>query len=81
MIISEFPITIKNPRALLGKIGFINLKTRAENNDIVILGKNDPQKDSFIYLDQETELGKINFKNLNQETKNSGDSRSRGIWL
>lgn len=86
MVISDFPIILKNPKKLSGNLGFINLKTRAENDDIVILGKNDPQKDSFIYLDKEAGLQKISFKNLNQEAKSSlfdydWQSRKRGIWF
>ena len=86
MVISDFPITIKNAKTLSGKLGFINLKTRAENDDIVILGKNDPQKDSFIFLDKEAELDKIKFKNLNQEVKNNtvnyeAQYKKRGLWL
>jgi len=86
MVISDFPITIKNAKTLSGKLGFINLKTRAENDDIVILGKNDPQKDSFIFLDKEAELDKIRFKNLNQEVKSNtvnyeAQYKKRGLWL
>ncbi len=86
MVITDFPITIKNAKKLSGNLGFINLKTRAENDDIVIFGETDPQKDSFMYLDKASELQKLSFKNLNQEVKGNttpyeDPSRRRGLRL
>jgi|GEM_PF-1053908 hypothetical protein len=86
MVISDFPIRIKNSDKYAGKLGFINLKTKTENSDTLILGKNDPQKDSFIFLDKEAELDKIRFKNLNQEVKSNtvnyeAQYKKRGLWL
>ena len=86
MVISDFPIRIKNSDKYAGKLGFINLKTKTENSDTLILGKNDPQKDSFIFLDKEAELDKIRFKNLNQEVKSNtvdyeAQYRKKGLWL
>ena len=86
MVISDFPIRIKNSDKDAGKLGFINLKTKTENSDTLILGKNDPQKDSFIFLDKEAQLDKLSFKNLNQEVKSNtidyqDQYRKKGLWL
>ena len=86
MVISDFPIRIKNSDKYAGKLGFINLKTKTENSDTLILGKNDPQQESFIFLDKEAQLDKLSFKNLNQEVKSNtidyqDQYRKKGLWL
>jgi hypothetical protein len=86
MVISDFPIRIKNSDKYAGKLGFINLKTKTENSDTLILGRNDPQQESFIFLDKEAQLDKLSFKNLNQEVKSStidyqDQYRKKGLWL
>ena len=86
MVILRFSDQNKELRQVCRKLGFINLKTKTENSDTLILGKNDPQQDSFIFLDKEAQLDKLSFKNLNQEVKSNtidyqDQYRKKGLWL
>lgn len=69
LTITDFPFTIKNAKKFSGMLGFINLKTQAENDDIIVLGRENPDQEAYLYLMEDADLNGVRLKNLNPAAK------------
>ncbi len=78
LMITKYPLVIKDYYTSGKELGFINLKTEKQGNDLVILGPKVSTGDSYFYVDAEEQgIDEFKFENLNQDIKQREDRERR----
>ena len=81
LMITKYPLVFKDYYTSGKELGFINLKTEKQGNDLVILGPKVSTGDSYFYVDaKEQGIDEFKFENLNQDIKQREDRERREAW-